>query len=79
MSVIHGIIAFRFQHIFEIKKVDIVELEEGHEGDLFWKALDGKTDYGSLQDGKTRFTVILVQSCDLYISSLNRIKSLFPG
>lgn len=30
----------------------MVEVEEGHEGGLFWKALDGKNDYGSLQEGK---------------------------
>lgn len=45
-------IIFRFQGIFEINKVDMVEVEEGHEGGLFWKALDGKNDYGSLQEGK---------------------------
>ncbi|CAB4032277.1 supervillin-like isoform X1, partial [Paramuricea clavata] len=39
-----------FQGIFEINKVDMVEEEEGHEGGLFWKALDGKNDYGSLQE-----------------------------
>ena len=30
----------------------MVEVEEGHEGSLFWEALDGKDDYGSLLDGK---------------------------
>jgi hypothetical protein len=45
-------IIFRFQGIFEINKVDMVDVEEGHEGGLFWKALDGKNDYGSLQEGK---------------------------
>ncbi|CAB4019168.1 supervillin isoform X5, partial [Paramuricea clavata] len=39
-----------FQGMFEINKVDMVEVEEGHEGGLFWKALDGKNDYGSLQE-----------------------------
>ena len=47
----HSSCIFRFQGVFEIDKVDIVEVDEGHEGNLFWTALDGKNDYGSLQDG----------------------------
>ena len=45
-------VVFRFQDLFDIGKVDTVELEEGHEGDLFWEALDGRNDYGSLKNGK---------------------------
>ena len=37
--------------MFDISKVDTVELEEGGEGNLFWEALDGKNDYGSLKNG----------------------------